>query len=204
MCRLRSLTIADPLIVLSPTLSSSDSYRALLTLLILSIRPPKLSSLPSIASHYPSIGAAIPATWQSRFLDVLYTCTPSEQAQAAKWTLCRLENVGPIIDIAYRQFALAERKAGYPADAYTSYKTALAQADLSDMFAVWADLAARAPVESLLGGKLALLWAWWLVHATDKVLTWDALYRDWEASGKRMQHLFYAWIRCVSLLRSFI
>ena len=78
--------------------------------------------MPSLSSHYPSANATLSQTWQARFTDVLAGCTPSEQVNAAKWTLSHLDGagVGPIVDIAYRQFAQAERRAGYPADAYAS------------------------------------------------------------------------------------
>jgi hypothetical protein len=183
----------------------SDGYRALLALLVLSVNPSKLPSFPSLASHFPSAGSTLPETWQNRFTDRLHTCTPLEQAEAAKFTLRRLDSgtVGPIIDIAYRQFARAERNAGYPADAYKSYAGALTHAELKGVFEVWADLTARAPVECMLGGKVALLWAWWLMYVSpsrrdqqgEGKIEWDGLYEQWETAGKRMQHLFYAWIR---------
>ena len=83
-------------------------------------------------------------------------------------------------------------------DAYNQYTSALAHADLQGVFQVWGDMAARAPVESMLGGKVCLLWAWWFLHAQSKerkLVAWDELYQSWEGAGKRMQHLFYAWIR---------
>jgi hypothetical protein len=176
-------------------------------LLILSIRPSFLQSLPSIKDHYASDGADLSETWQARLLDLAPSASHAEQCEALKWALRRLtivshRNVIPLVDGgAYVAFVRAEREAGYTADAYG--KLFLARVPhavgqtLHELFDVWAALVARSGAGSTLGGKVCLLLGRWIMGRNERTKEWQEIYGEWYLAGQRVQHLFLAWIRCV-------
>lgn len=195
----------EPKSMLQSSPDQSDTYRTLLVLLVLSIRPSLLASLPSIKSHYSSEAADSADTWKSRLLDAVGTTSPLERCEAVKWALRRMiiaksNTTTALVDVgAYIAFVKAERSSGYSEDSYgklfLSRTTHSAGQALQEIFDVWAALAALSGANSTLGGKICLLLGWWILGRSERSSEWSDVYEEWLKAGKRVQHLFLAWIR---------
>lgn len=100
----------------------------------------------------------------------------------------------------YVRFVQAEHAASYPLDAYHSILSPRLDLHvtklLHEMFDVWAALTAHSEDRSGLGGKIALLLGWWIVQPEIReTSTWEELYAAWRLAGRRVEHLYLAWIR---------
>lgn len=152
---------------------------------------------PGLASSFPSIS-------NRRSSDTLSAAAPITLCEALKFTLRRLRIASPPLfdNVLYTKFVQAECAAAYPLDAYDMlFRPRLplgVGAYLNEVFEVLSAIATHAESNGMTAGKLCFLLGWWIwgygVHAKPG-MGWDKVYEQWKEAGRRVEHLFYAWIR---------
>ena len=183
----------------------------LLALFLLSIRPTLSSSLPSFTAQYAASSSTdVGKSWENRLFAALKDAeSPADLAEVLKWTMRRPSLSSTPGDHSsslfgstqYTRFVKAEQAASYPQGAYhdlfSPQLSPGAGAYLAEVFEVCAAIATHADVNTMSSGRLCLLLGWWLLSTGDRGvgLTWAELYDQWQGAAKRMEHLFYAWIR---------
>lgn len=181
--------------------TNSTIVHYLLALFLLHHQPALAPSFPIIQSH---ISHLHPAPLYSDLLE------SALQDQPHAHELCQIlvfsvQHISPsqssLIDTSmYTKFVQAEHAASYPLDAYTTlflpHLPSGVGAYLDAVFDVFSAIASKSEDNMVTGGKLCLVlgrWVWG-VRETEG-LEWDEVYRGWQVAGRRMEHLFYAWIR---------
>ena len=195
----------------------------LLSLFLLSVHPDCATEFPSITGHYTGSETNAESVPKDKWIERLQslikdTACPGDFADVLKFITRRLTSTPPSttagtttnitsrppLDVSvYTQFVQAEREASFPLNAYdtlfVSRLHSTISAYLEEIFDVWAAIASRADINTMTGGRISQLlgyWVWGSQHSTKQgELTWKELYDAWSASGRRTEHLFYAWIR---------
>jgi hypothetical protein len=212
-------------IELSPELMSQRAsftdlplqYR-LIALFLLQNQPGLAGSFPSLQPTKPPIPARKKRTiTHLSFGESLEQdpTTPSDICSILKFFLRRLRTPSPpLFDrVLYTKFVQAEYAASYPHDAYDMlFRPRLplgVGAYLDAIFEVFATIIGQSSSDELVGSKLCSMLGWWIwgngaFHTREGSMStgdtyagqaFDKVYRDWLDAGRRVQHLFYAWIR---------
>lgn len=198
---------ATPDLFLPRNLVDSQSRYEVLSLFLLSVRPEISALFPSILARTPSPGSESGVTWFSRLHDYIGRSANYELAEVLKWTLRHLdvsasaESNGEILDHShYVKFLQSEQGASYPMDAYQTLLSPLLRQDvglyLNEVFEVWSAIAGDADSKGMTAGRINLLLGFWLWSSSSgNYGTWKELYEAWLTAGRRIEHIFYAWIR---------
>jgi len=184
-------------------------------LFTLSVNPALASSFPSLTSHYnpssSSDSANTAETWNNRLKAAIADTThPADLAENLKF-ISRRQAVAPVdsglvaLDVGlYTSFLRAEQLAGFPPDSYDQLFvpriTPDVKAYLDNVFRIWAAIAAHANANELTGGKLCRFLGWWIWGQRAKADDWRTLYEGWVDAGRRIEHIFLAWIRSAESL----
>lgn len=187
-----------------------ENQYLLLALFTLVISPERTDRFPSLTTYYQSISSPSSASWSDRLTaiikDMIY---PADFAQVLLFLLHRLNSPPPQssdhtpvgLDVGlYKSFVASEKDEGYPMDAYEKLFSPRIDTKqmsyLEEIFEVWAALAAHSDNNGMTGGKLSRLLGWWVWGSSiSATAEWTDLYMDWQEAGRRVEHLFYAWIR---------
>jgi hypothetical protein len=173
--------------------ASPDDQRRLISLFIL-----------SLSSHSPS-----PSPFAS---EINSTRSSHDVAAVLRWGLRHLKLEGNTFGIDegwYKSFFDEERAADYPIGAFTDKLVPkLPKAHLELLTAtleVLSSLAAHAEANSTSGSKLSKLFGLWLLTAqrVEGNDDWLTFYERWERTGRMLEHLFFARIRCVLIFTLF-
>lgn len=166
-----------------------------------------LHQRPAMGTSFPTINARIaqlrPATLFSLLLDssLMGDPGPHELCEVLVFALQHLSHNQPsLIDSEmYKIFVQAEHKARYPLDAYTTLLLPrLPQgvgAYLDTIFDVFAEIASKSQTNVVWGGKLCLVYGRTIWGINTNKRDWEYIYREWQFAGRRLEHLFCAWIR---------
>ena len=98
----------------------------------------------------------------------------------------------------YRSLLWVERDAGYPLDAFDKlFKPRLDThifEFLEALFDLWAAFAAHADDHGVFGARIPYLLG---ITRSDEegASSWEELYNRWDETDRRVEHIFYAWIR---------
>jgi hypothetical protein len=193
------------------TSKRDDRYHTL-ALYALAVYPHLVESLPNFVSRFAdTVGSSTPPTWQDRLESTIKGITdPEEIAEIIRFILRRTNlpsssHTRPALlkGATYEEFVSAENTAGYPMDAYASLFLPRIQSNIAELmneiFEVWAAIATRGSENQMGGGKICLLMGWWICgNRPGDIEEWKELYEEWQIAGRRMEHLFYVWIRYVN------
>lgn len=164
------------------------SYRLIALLL--------LENQPGLARSFPSLNSSDPlATALQKPISQTDLC------ETLKFTLRRLRTPSPPLfdKVLYAKFVQAELAACYPLDAYDMlFRPRLPLGVAAYLDAVFDVLeAVSAGSNEMTGPRLCVLLGWWIWGngAWRDKPNWEKLYRDWQEAGRRVEHLFYAWLR---------
>ena len=179
-------------------------------------------SFPSLTSHYSSpipkadSSTEDPSKWSDRLLQSLKEGSRVTDISEVLKSLLRHLSPSPVLpkslepstpvkhflnDETYISFLRAERQAGYPVDAYEQiFSPGLRLgivAYLEEIFEIWAAVVAMGDSNMMGGGRLPLFLGWWVwgLGVKGKIGTWQELYDGWREAGRKVEHIFYSWIR---------
>ncbi|WVQ96629.1 hypothetical protein IAU59_003734 [Kwoniella sp. CBS 9459] len=189
--------------------SDHSTQLYLLSLYALIIKPNLLPSFPTIAAQFAQPSSDPSKVWTERLKAIVRDIEhPSDLAEVLKYTLRRLRSSqslasdpDPLINAGvYTNFVRAEHASSYPLDAYSTLLVPKLQPGLpvylEEIFEVWSAIATHADENTMTAGRLAYLLGWWVLHfGVTRGAEWEKLYKDWQAAGRRIEHLLYAWIR---------
>lgn len=203
-----------PGVLLGEAEEDKENQGLLLALFTLVISPNLANCFPSLELYYASQAqsSTTSAEWSDRLtLIIKDTTCPTDFAQVLKYLLRRLDPSSSTLTTQarlsldlnlYRSFARSEKEAGYPTDAYEKIFAPRIDTKqmtyLEEIFEVWAALAAHSDGNGMTGGQITRYLGWWVWGSSVKQDSrWEALYDEWAEAGRRIDHLFHAWIRCV-------
>ncbi|WWD18594.1 hypothetical protein CI109_103047 [Kwoniella shandongensis] len=175
------------------------TQRYLVALFALSIKPELSTSFPSISLSQSDSSQSLREKLQ---LAVREIDSPVDLAEVIKFVLRRLTTSGnSVIDnLLYAKFVQDEHALSYPLAAYETLLLSNLPSEtrgyLTEIFELLAGLATYSDANTMSSGRLSYLLGWWISGREDISLgSWEKLYADWQGAGKRVEHLFYAWIR---------
>ncbi|WWC70892.1 uncharacterized protein I206_104844 [Kwoniella pini CBS 10737] len=200
--RQSDLTSHNLMLPLRPR-ANSTSQLYILALYTLFIRSELLPRLPTISAQYAQPISDPSAIWKERLISVLKDINSnSDIAETLKYTLRRHRprQRGPMLEtILYIEFTQAEINSSYPDNAYESLLQPRLRAGVADclheIFEVWSAIIVHAEENGMTPSKLSALLGWWVWGLDEKVDSWQNLYEGWKLARRRVEHLFYVWIR---------
>jgi hypothetical protein len=184
----------------------------MLATFVLALKPESRLSFQAFISRSHLLTASnAHASWSDRLTTCIgSTKNPVDIAETLKFILRRVDasptSTPPLAPLlgseSYMAFSQDERVAGYPMDAYSTLFLSRLSPEIGpyfdEMFEVWAAIAVRGEENHMTGEKLCFLLGWWSwEHGKEKGEGWEAFYEEWRQAGRRMEHLFLAWIRFV-------
>ena len=191
--------------ILLPRTQECDkgNQHLLLALFALSVDDSLSVALNSLAAQYPrpeSNSKTTTIIWADRLASAVKDTTdPFDLAECLKFMIRRIKPSTSIVDReTYRSFSEIERDMRYPMKAFDDLLAPRLPSGtitlLEQLFDLCAALAAHSEANGLVGGKAARLFG---AHmwGSQALTEWSGLYVHWRDAGRRMEHLFYAWIR---------
>ncbi|KZT58148.1 hypothetical protein CALCODRAFT_255744 [Calocera cornea HHB12733] len=145
--------------------------------------------------------------------ELRYTSDPHDVTSIIKWGLRHLDIEGGAFGQSdksgsiggpewtwYRDFNVAEQQAGYPSFAFTSILlprlSPIQGALLSALLDLISSVAAHVAQNAMSGNRLSKALAYWVIapRAT-RLMSFTALYEQWDTASRIMEHLFLSFVR---------
>ena len=174
--------------------SSSEDQRRILSYFFDSLARPSTSQFQS-----------------SPFTSELRHChTPHDPAAVLRWGVRHFDNGGKPFGNAkagssgqwdwYQGFSEAERSKSFPVNGFSQELVPLLPEQnnklLQTVLDLTASLASQSEMNGISGSKLSKMLGYWLLGTRNlSDSQWSSFYDDWNAAGRIMEHIFFAYLR---------